>query len=447
MTMRNLGYKYNARHLDAELSWFREVVKTRHALHHGQPCDHGDVTEIPVPGLNGHPSQYQQALAHLRASVPERLIVVLALIPHIHPNVLDDFLASIDPRFGGDKLASSGAAFVPTVETALFLLAGDDLEQRFLYLQLFEPDAPLLRNKVIELQPSPESSSLLDARLHVSREFLALVTHGKSVKPEYGHEFPAKELTTEHEWDDLVLPAVTWDQIDEIKTWMKHGDTILYDWGLRQKLAPGYRCLFYGPPGTGKSMTAALLGKEASVPVYRIDLALVVSKYVGETEKNLRKIFDVAHDQRWILFFDEAEALFSKRTNVKDAHDRYANQEVAYLLQRIEDYTGVAILATNMRQNLDEAFTRRFQNLIHFPMPGKWERQQIWQKGFSKRCVLERALDLEKLAEDYELAGGSIMNVVRYASLKAVEAGSNVILRKDTMRGIQREFTKEGKSL
>jgi SpoVK/Ycf46/Vps4 family AAA+-type ATPase len=192
---------------------------------------------------------------------------------------------------------------------------------------------------------------------------------------------------------------------------------------------------------------ASLLGKLAGMDVFRIDLSMVVSKYIGETEKNLRKVFDTARNRGWILFFDEAEALFSKRTNVKDAHDRYANQEVAYLLQRVEDYDGIVILATNMKQNLDEAFARRFQNLVHFPMPGKRERQRIWEKGFSARSVLEPAVDLEQIADQYELAGGSIMNVVRYASLMTLEAGSNVILRKDIVRGIQREYAKEGRSL
>ena len=209
----------------------------------------------------------------------------------------------------------------------------------------------------------------------------------------------------------------------------------------------GTRPFFYGPPGTGKSTAAALMGKTAKQDVYRIDLSMVVSKYIGETEKNLRRLFDIAGNKEWLLFFDEAEALFSSRTEVQDAHDRFANQEISYLLQRMEEHPGIVILATNMKSNLDDAFLRRFQNMVHFPMPGHKERLKIWQMGFSKRCVLEKAVDLEQIAKKYEVSGGGIMNVIRYASLWALEAGSNVILSKDILKGIEREYSKEGKSM
>ncbi len=144
---------------------------------------------------------------------------------------------------------------------------------------------------------------------------------------------------------------------------MKHGPV------LSKKLKPGYKILFYGPPGTGKTMTAALIGRECNMPVCKIDLSMAVSKYVGETEKNLELIFAHVKDKDWILFFDEADALFRKRTEVKDVHDRYANQEIAFLLQRLEDYPGLAILAGNFKSNIDQAFIRRFQSVIHFPLP------------------------------------------------------------------------------
>ncbi len=173
-------------------------------------------------------------------------------------------------------------------------------------------------------------------------------------------------------------------------------------------------------------MTATLLGKRTGRDVYRIDLSMVVSKYIGETEKSLRRIFDLADRKPWILFFDEAEALFSKRTEVQDAHDHFANQEISYLLYRLEEHSGIVILATNKKSLLDEAFTRRFQSVVSFPLPSKKERLQIWQKGFSPHCALEKAINIESIANQYELAGGSIMNVIRHASLMALKAGSNV---------------------
>ena len=145
---------------------------------------------------------------------------------------------------------------------------------------------------------------------------------------------------------------------------------MLIEWQLNRYVSGGYRVLFHGPPGTGKSMTVRLLGKNSGRDVFRVDLSQVVSKYIGETEKNLSRIFDKAELRDWILFFDEADALFGKRTDIKDAHDRFANQEISFLLQRIEDFSGLVILATNLKSNLDEAFLRRFQSVVYFNVPG-----------------------------------------------------------------------------
>lgn len=445
--MVDLNYRYNAKHLETELQWFRQVVETRYKLYHRQSCKFTDVSQVPIPALNGHPSIYQQFLDTCGICWEERLVLILALIPHIQPHILDDLLGTINPQFVCDRITNRQAGIVPTLETVLFLLAGDDIEKRFLYQQLFEPDALLLRENVLSLDYEPNDLARANVRLAINPEFLSLFTTGKGFKPDYNHAFPAKRMTTTHEWNDLVLDEKTSSQIEEIKAWIRHGDTILYDWELIRKFAPGYKCLFYGLPGTGKTMTAALLGKLAGLDVYRVDLSMVVSKYIGETEKNLGKIFDTANNKQWILFFDEAEALFGKRTEVRDAHDRFANQEISYLLHRIEEHSGLVILATNKKNQLDDAFTRRFQTIVQFSMPGKHERYQIWKNGFSKRCVLERAINLEQIAERYELAGGSIMNVIRYASLMALEAGSNVVMLKDVLKGIQREYIKEGKSL
>jgi SpoVK/Ycf46/Vps4 family AAA+-type ATPase len=171
-----------------------------------------------------------------------------------------------------------------------------------------------------------------------------------------------------------------------------------------------------------------------------------VSKYIGETEKNLAKVFDQAQHKGWILFFDEADALFSKRSETKDAHDRYANQEVSFLLQRIEVFDGIAILASNRRENLDEAFTRRFESIIYFPLPRPEERLRLWQQGFSPKAKIAPDIDLEKIAKEHTLSGGAIMNVIRYASLHALERGSTLIRLDDMMQGIRQENTKAGKA-
>ena len=175
-------------------------------------------------------------------------------------------------------------------------------------------------------------------------------------------------LTTSQSWSDLPLTEDTIKQVEQIKAWVRQSLLINHE-SAEKKLKPGYRSLFYGPQGSGKKLMAALIGKEFDKPVYKIDLSEMVSKYIGETEKSLDVIFDGAEGKEWILFFDEADALFGKRTSVKDSHDKYSNQEVSYLLQRIEDYHGLIILTTNMKNNIDDAFIRRFNSVIYFPPP------------------------------------------------------------------------------
>jgi SpoVK/Ycf46/Vps4 family AAA+-type ATPase len=246
-------------------------------------------------------------------------------------------------------------------------------------------------------------------------------------------------------WSDLVLPAATIDQLEEIKRWIEYGDVLLRDWDMRNMLRPGFTCLFHGPSGTGKTLAASLLGKHCGCEIYKIDLSLIVSKYVGETEKNLARVFDLAEHRRWILFFDEADALFGKRTHVDDAHDRYANQEVSFLLQRIEEFDGVVILATNLKTNMDDAFLRRFQAVIQFPTPRPSERLRLWREALPRKAELDARVDLEQLSERFEITGGAIVNVVRHAALQAVSRRSQTILLADLEEGVRRELLKAGR--
>jgi SpoVK/Ycf46/Vps4 family AAA+-type ATPase len=242
-----------------------------------------------------------------------------------------------------------------------------------------------------------------------------------------------------------VLPSRTLADIRDLENWTRHGDVLLDEWSMRRKLRPGCRVLFFGPPGTGKTLTATVLGKQTGREVYKVDLAMVISKFIGETEKNLAGLFDRAEHKDWILFFDEADALFGKRTQVRDAHDRYANQEVSFLLQRIETFNGLVILASNLAGHVDEAFARRFELLVHFPMPRQGERLLIWKKGMPATASLEPGVDLAQIAARYELSGGMIMNVIRYASLKAIARDERVLRQQDLLDGIRREYVKENR--
>ena len=211
----------------------------------------------------------------------------------------------------------------------------------------------------------------------------------------------------------MVVDYQVASELDEICTWIKSEKIIMDDWGLSKFLKAGYRSLFYGPPGTGKTLAATLLGKKNGMDVYRVDLSMIVSKYIGETEKNLAHVFDLAENRNWILFFDEADALFGKRTSTNTSNDRHANQEVAYLLQRIEDFPGIIILATNLRSNIDEAFSRRFQSVIYFPMPTEELRAELWRKMLPAQWLGGNADELIAIAAETELSGGAIANVVR----------------------------------
>ncbi|HWN70240.1 MAG TPA: ATP-binding protein, partial [Haliangium sp.] len=218
-------------------------------------------------------------------------------------------------------------------------------------------------------------------------------------------------------------------------------------WGFRRTLGAGLgvSALFAGASGTGKTMAAGVLANALGLDLHAIELASIISKYIGETSKNLDRIFRAAEQANAILFFDEADALFGKRSETKDAHDRYANQEVAYLLQRIESFDGIAILASNLRENLDDAFTRRFESVVYFPLPRPPERLRLWTQGFSPRARLDPSVDLDAIAREHELAGGAIINVIRYVSLAAIADGERAITRDDIVQGIRRELAKEGR--
>jgi hypothetical protein len=226
-------------------------------------------------------------------------------------------------------------------------------------------------------------------------------------------------------WDDIVLPEEALAQLRNVCRRVLHKRQVLDGWGMGRKLplGRGVAALFAGPSGTGKTMAAAIVGRELGLDVYRIDLSRVVSKYIGETEKNLGRVFDAAEQANVVLLFDEAEALFGKRSEVKDAHDRYANVEIGYLLQRMEAYPGTTILATNLRHHLDEAFLRRLQVVVEFPMPAEADRLRLWRKMFPPEAPLTADVAFEALAREVRLPGGNIRNIALAAAFAAAGEG------------------------
>jgi len=247
-------------------------------------------------------------------------------------------------------------------------------------------------------------------------------------------------------WDDLVLPDLQRAVLRDIATHVHHRATVYESWGFGAKGARGLgiSALFAGASGTGKTMAAEVLANQLRLDLYRIDLSQVVNKYIGETEKNLRRVFDAAENGGAILLFDEADALFGKRSEVKDSHDRYANIEVSYLLQRMEAYRGLAILTTNMKQALDPAFLRRIRFVVQFPFPDAAQRAEIWRRIFPAQTPTD-CLDIARLAR-LNVAGGNIRNIALHAAFQAAEAGEPVRMP-HILRAAHSEYAKLEKPL
>lgn len=256
----------------------------------------------------------------------------------------------------------------------------------------------------------------------------------------------AKKVTPHYTWKDIVLPEDKLRQLKEICSYIKHKHIVYFGWGFDKKLAlgRGLNTLFSGPSGTGKTMAADIIAHEFNLDMYKIDLSSIVSKYIGETEKNLERIFKETSSGNVILFFDEADALFGKRSEVKDAHDRYANIEINYLLQKMEEHEGIVILATNLSKNIDDAFLRRMHFTVEFPFPEKKQRELIWKKVFPEDAPLSTDIDFTFLSDKLKFAGGNIRNIALTAAFFAAEESSDIEMR-HIILAVKREMQKMGK--
>jgi hypothetical protein len=439
--------------LKQELFWFDKILETRISIYFNHEGHISSIYDRPPPDISEHDSVYAEVVQRFNLGFNERIIIILALMPHVRPQGLDIFFTN-NKDFGrsftefGGWTGKTHGGFLPTGETAAFVLAGVDLEKRFEVIKLFEDDHLFKKENILRLVNQGVHEPFLSGLLALSTEYRNKFTTGEHTKPDYSINFPAKLINTKLEWSDLVLSHEVMDEIQNIKAWIKHSKTIMNNWEMGKVIKPGYRCLFYGPPGTGKTLTATLIGEAVGADVYRIDLSMVISKYIGETEKNLANVFDQAENRNWILFFDEADALFGKRTMASNSNDRHANQEISYLLQRIEDFDGVVILATNLKANIDEAFARRFQGVMYFPMPDPEQRYKIWKNVFNtKEKRVNSDVNLNEIAEKYEISGGAIINILRYGALKALQNNKKLISKEHLLKGISKELIKEGKTL
>lgn len=442
----DLALKRNTDTLLRELNWLKQLIKQRMNSFFN--------TETPFnyplsPNLKNDNSIYASCVKDNELEDIDRVLIALSIASVTKPSLLDYFYLKNKTtdkpysEFGG-MVDSAFAKFKPTILTGMFLCYGDSLESCLLYIKDFMSSNALKQKGILDIASSIECSLLSSQPLKLSDEYYELIINASPYAPKFNSSFPANSITTNLNWNDLVLNEKIMDEIDHISTWISNSEEIKNHKALSKQINTGYKCLFYGAPGTGKSLTASLLGKKHQTPVYRVDLSQLVSKYIGETEKNLSNLFDKAEKRNWILFFDEAESLFSKRTGVKDSKDKHANQQTGYLLQRIENYDGLIILATNLKPNIDQAFSRRIQSQVRFQLPDKHERTQLWKKALKNIANISDDF-ITLIANDYELSGGSIKNIIQYVWLlskrKNIPINDNFILA-----GIKRELNKEGKS-
>ncbi len=419
----------NSTVITQELKWLDNLIQTRISNYFN--------TESKLPtikSLNLEESYYKNFIEKNNLTLNERKILVLCLAVELAPNLLDIFLTKNKlydmpfSEFGGITNTTYNS-FIPTIQTALFLIAGDDRVEYIDNIQLFNSTNKLYKMTILESSEFNNSINFIHNKLSLSKNTLNLILYGNETDYKFSVNFPATLQTTNYEWEDLVLSQYTMEHLTELDMWLKHSNTLLNNWNMSKSINKGYKALFYGSSGTGKTLTASLLGKRFNKLVYRIDLS---------------KVFKSAEKEDWILFFDEADSLFGKRTQVSSSNDKYANQETAYLLQRVEECTNLVILATNLKDNFDDAFLRRFQSIIYFPIPSENERLRLWEKGFSQKADLQD-IDLLKLSSKYELSGANIINIIRLASLMAINKNTNKINKEDVIMGIRREKYKEGK--
>ena len=431
----------------ADVEWFLQIVKGR--ISELEDGGQFSLTEHLPPVLSEH-SAYTELITKLNLSVAERLLLIGSIIPHVTPEVLtekmrdkNNHLKLLYSEFGGfiDPLFYN---YTITRQTILFLLAGRDRTNNVFY-KLALDDSTLVKEGIIVFEVSDIDHGIeneLNKIPVLAKEYLFYLQSGKEPRPDYGSSFPATLVTTGMGWEHLILEDNTQKHLNELMLWVEHGSHLLETSPL---FGVSYPCLFYGPPGTGKSLTAKLIGKKYNKHVFRVDLSMIVSKYIGETEKNLARLFDRAQGKDWILFFDEADALFSRRTKVNSSQEKWANREVNDLLQRMEEHRGLTLLATNLKENIDPAMTRRFQSIIYFPFPKETERKRLWERLLPAPFTYEPVINMDKLVK-LEFSGANISNILKLACLFALKSNTYE-LRYDWLQvAINRELVKENRT-
>jgi hypothetical protein len=336
-------------------------------------------------------------------------------------------------------------ALLPTAETALFVLAGDDFLKRAELSHCFDPDHLFYKESVLDLGTVTTGESSYNGVISITPFFRDLFLYGQSKPPRFSAAFPAELISSKLDWPDMILNPDTAEMLDEAKAFVLDYHTMSRELNLWKHSRPGCRLLFFGESGTGKTLAATLLGKELKRDVYRVDLSAVVSKYVGETSQRLEALLTTAERKNWVLFFDEGDALFGQRSNAGDEHtstSHYANQEIAFLLQRIEHFDGIIIVATNLVKNIDDAFIRRFEVSVNFRIPDAERQVMVWQRNLSPLLPLANEALLPGLIKNYSLAPASIIKIIQRMYILSRKKQLSQVQSSDLERCIKDEYVR-----
>lgn len=391
-------------------------------------------------------SRFQETDRNINACVLCASLYEAFLCVHLKKEEKEELLQKLSRCFGFYGMIKEDTRMIEEDAKAIILYRTITLPDRFLKQKIIEDIlgtdkmVPQLKGKQLPIGMFLREVKRFREELRLGREFSFdnfFTTASGSLHM----------LAADRTFEELKLPEKQYEQLKRISHMIATKEEVMQAWGFGEKFSygNGISLLFYGAPGTGKTMAAQVMANALEMPLYRVDLSQLISKYIGETQKNIGRVFDEADKCDGILLFDEADAIFSKRNEVSDAQDKYSNAETAYLLQRMEQYTGVSILATNLLQNFDEAFRRRISYMVHFPMPDVNLRQQLWETIFPKKTPLSEEIDFLALAQAFELSGASIKNAAFHGALLARAEGTEVKM-KHILDGILQEYTKYGKT-
>lgn len=436
-----------------EVEWLKSIIEARLADLEENDAEglQEKLTIAGLPDLSSSEAAYAKVISKLQFGLEERLLFILTFLPYYNPSLLTSYfrdeqhsLQVKHPEVGG-LIKSLSRQFVPTIQTFQFLLCGFDQQEATKQVLLLRGKSKLFMEGIVKEQGVhgfAEPHNDHEEILTVSAEFVDHLRSSQEPRPKFSPTFPAQLVESNYEWEDVVFHQITKEQFQPLMDWLLRQETLRSRSAKWKVTAP---ILFYGSPGTGKSMTAQLIGKTLERDVFRVDLSMIVSKYVGETEKNLAHLFDKAENKDWILFFDEADGLFAKRTGVSNANDKWANMGVNYLLQRMESFKGISILATNIKENLDAAMSRRFRYMIKFPRPSAVERKQLWTKLLPEHYRYDKRVNLDLVSKE-DLTGANIANIILDCAVAAEKVNTHLISRDMIQKCVIRELQKEDRT-